>query len=524
MPFYVHAGGQITENTPQTFLFRATMSAEKAGESMIIDSKGMRQLEASSGFTNAQLMEKAGKACAQWISQHMPSCHHILILCGKGNNGGDGFVIARSLPSDCDISAACVDGMPVSKEARDAMDVLHDTSCVLLQDPNEILKALDHADLVVDCVYGTGFHGALNAHMKKLFARVNAMHLHVCSIDINSGAEADSGRYDPDAIHSDVTIALDCYKPFHMLRKDHHLFQQACIVSLDIPHPDHSPFLEMDEERFFAGYPKKKENAYKGTFGKTTIIGGSYGMAGAMGMNIIGAKTVGVSYLNAVCPHEIYPIVASHFLTPVFHPFGEQDMYQVIEPLLYDTKAIAFGSGAVNMPKKEEILDLVLQAADCPVVLDAEAIRLLNHNYYVLRFVHEPVILTPHIGEFSALINRPVDVIQHDRIHLAQQFAKEYKVFLVLKGPHTIVASPTGDLYINQSGNSGLAQAGSGDLLTGMMAGLLTMNNDVFQAVCMAVWLHGYLAEMGTEDHAANMLDLSRFPALADRLYFRHNY
>ena len=117
-----------------------------------------------------------------------------------------------------------------------------------------------------------------------------------------------------------------------------------------------------------------------------------------------------------------------------------------------------------------------------------------------------------------------MDVIQHDRIHLALQFAKDYKVFLVLKGPHTIVASPTGDLYINQSGCSGLAQAGSGDLLTGMIAGLLTMNNDVFQAVCMAVWLHGYLAEEGTKDHAANMLDLSRFPALADSLYFRHGF
>lgn len=497
------------------------MSAEKAGVFMIIDSKGMRQLEASSGFTNAQLMETAGKACADWISSHFSACRNILLLCGKGNNGGDGFVIGRILGSAFHVTAACVDGTPATKEAQDAFTLL---SCDVLQDPDAILQAAQHTDLLVDCVYGVGFHGALSARMKKLFSSINNMHLHVCSIDINSGAESDSGRYDPDAIRSDVTIALDCYKPFHMLRKDHQLFKHAYMVLLGIPHPDHSAFLEMDEDSFFAGYPRKKENAYKGTFGKTTVIGGSYGMAGALGMNIIGAKTVGVSYLNAVCPHEIYPVVASRFLTPVFHPFGDQDMYRVIEPLLYDTRAIAFGSGAVNMPKKEEILDLVLQAADCPVVLDAEAIRLLNHNYYILRFVHEPVILTPHIGEFSSLINRPVDVIQHDRIHLALQFAKDYKVFLVLKGPHTIVASPTGDLYINQSGCNGLAQAGSGDLLTGMIAGLLTMNNDVFQAVCMAVWLHGYLAEEGTKDHAANMLDLSRFPALADSLYFRHDF
>lgn len=487
---------------------------------MIINTEGMKEIESASGFTPYELMEKAGSAAAAAVRGMLKKDAHIAVLCGKGNNGGDGFVAARLL-ADFDTRVILADGMPVTECARKAFSLLPED---MPAEPEETGPLIAGADLIIDAVYGFSYHGKLKPEIRQLFCMVNASDARVVSIDLNSGAEADSGSCDKDAVLSDVTLALECWKPFHMMRKDHRLFRKACLLSLDLPHTSASPYPEMNEELFFSRFPRRRENAYKGSTGKCALIGGSYGMAGALCLNILGARTIGAPYVLAACPDSIYQIAASRFLTTVFHPFSEHNMYSVIEPLIFQSKAIAFGSGCVGLPKKEEILDLVLQSADGPVVLDAEAIRLLNHNYYVLRFVREPVILTPHIGEFASLINRPVEMVLHDRIALACRFAKEYHVTLVLKGPHTLVVDDTGRIYINQSGSPALAQAGSGDLLTGMITAMLTMVPDVYEAVCMAVWLHGYLAEYGTGTHSVQNFPLESYPDLMDRLFRSHGY
>lgn len=485
---------------------------------MIIDTAGMKKMEADSGFSSYELMEKAGQAVADAVRKEAKEGSRIAVICGRGNNGGDGYVAARLL-SDYAVSVLLAEGKPVSECAKKAFSLL----------PNDMLaenaeKLIAEADIIIDAVYGFSYHGRLLPEIRKLFRMINASDARIFSIDINSGAEADSGNFDEDAVISEVTFALECFKPFHMMRKDHRLFERAQVLSLGLKHEKESLYPEMNEEIFFQHFPRKGENAYKGTYGRCAVIGGSYGMAGALCLNLIGTETIGAPYVLAACPDSIYPIAASRFLTTVFHPFREDNMYETIEPMIYQARAICFGSGCVSMPRKDEILDLVLQTAEEPVVLDAEALRLLNHNYYVLRFVHEPVILTPHIGEFAALINRPMEVVMHERIALARRFAQEYHVILVLKGPHTLVVDDTGRIYINQSGSQALAQAGSGDLLTGMITAMLTMNRDVYQAVCMAVWLHGYLAELGTKDASIQNFRLERFPSLMDALFHRHGF
>lgn len=487
---------------------------------MIINTAGMKEIESASGFTPYELMEKAGSAVAAAVRSMMKKDAHIAVLCGKGNNGGDGFVAARLL-ADFSTRVILADGKPVTSCAQKAFSLLPDH---MAAEADETGKLIADADLIIDAVYGFSYRGKLKPELRQLFCMVNASAAQVVSIDINSGAEADTGSYDRDAVLSDITFALECWKPFHMMRKDHRLFRKAQLLPLGLSHPVSSPYPEMNEDLFFSRFPKRRENAYKGSTGKCSLIGGSYGMAGALCLNIIGARTLGAPYVLAACPDSIYPIAASRFLTTVFHPFCEQNMYSVIEPLIYQSKAIAFGSGCVSLSKKEEILDLVLQSSDGPVVLDAEAIRLLNHNYYVLRFVREPVILTPHIGEFASLINRPVEMILHDRIGMACRFAKEYHVILVLKGPHTLVVDDTGRIYINQSGSPALAQAGSGDLLTGMITAMLTLVPDVYEAVCMAVWLHGYLAEYGAEQHSVQNFPLESYPELMDQLFRSRGY
>ena len=487
---------------------------------MIVNSEGMKQIEASSGASVDVLMERAGSALAEALQKEITAGERILILAGCGNNGGDGYVICRYL-KDYNCRIIPVDGLPKTDAALKNMKLL-DAAAILK--PSAVFRQIEQADVIIDALYGFGFRGELHNDMRKVFKAVNSSNARVYSVDINSGSEADTDHHDIAAVRSDITFALDCYKPCHMLRKETGLFREVRLLPLDLPHPEVSPYCEMSEDEFFRSFPRRSENAYKGTYGKTLLIGGSYGMAGAVSLNITGARTVGAPYVEVCLPEEIYPIVAAKHTTAVFHPFRMHEADRMIEPYSRKAKAIAFGSGAVALERKEQCMDMILQSSTVPVILDAEALRLLHHNTYILRFVKCPVILTPHLGEFAAMLNLPAEVIQDNKMLYASRFAQENGVYLVLKGPNTIAASPNGEIYINQSGNPALAQAGSGDVLTGIMAGILTLTADVFKAVCMSVWLHGYLADLGTKTHSMQGFCLESFPAIADELFRRHGF
>lgn len=486
---------------------------------MLVNCEQMKQIENASGISVSKLMQQAGSALANEIKKHISETDHILILAGNGNNGGDGFVIAHEL-NNYACKVYLVDGKPKTKAAQNAFQKLAENLFVSEVNFNKELKK---ADIIIDAIYGFGYHGLLKPEIKELTRKINLSSKRVFSVDINSGCEADTGTCDPDAIQSELTFALDCYKPFHMLRKNHQMFKEVFLLPLDLPHDIETNYLEMNEEVFFQNFPKRKETAYKGSYGHTVLIGGSYGMAGALGLNILGAKTIGSPYIDVVLPEEIYPILGGKFITPVYHPFSSHSYYRVIEDAIDGAKAIGFGSGAVYMPHKQECLDLILQDSHVPIVFDAEALRLLKNNTYILRFAKAPVILTPHIGEFASLINLSIEEVMNNRLKYALQFAKEYQVTVVLKSPNTIVASPSGEIYLNQSGNATLAQAGSGDLLTGMITSLLTMQCNVFLATCMAVWLHGYIAECAMDTYAMQSFDLETYPSLAMKLWKEHN-
>lgn len=484
---------------------------------MIIDTNGMKQIETDSSYTSLQLMQKVAEKIAERINKHFTEESKIVILVGKGNNGGDGYALAPLLHSH--IIIIPVDGKPSSKEAIHMKNKVNQKYIHSYKD-----SYIQEADLIVDAVYGFSFHGELKNEIKKIFRSINTLKKEVWSIDINSGAEADTGNYDIDALHATITFAIECYKPFHMLRKEHQLFEKTELLHLNLQHNIISKWHTMNEDIFFSHFPKKSETAYKGTYGKTLLVGGGYGTAGALSLNIIGAKTVGASYINVACPDEIYNIVASHHITPVFHPFGHETWNETLTPLIHEAKAIAYGSGAAKLSRKVECLDKILQESTKPVVLDAEALRLLVHNTWILRFVKCPVIITPHLGEFAAICNQPNEVIRDHKIEFAKSFATKNKVYVILKGPNTIVASPNGEMYINQSGNQSLAQAGSGDLLTGILAGILTLTTDIFTAICMAVWLHGYLADYGLKKYAMQSFPLEKYPELMNELFMKHRF
>lgn len=483
---------------------------------MIVTSETMKKCEEKSTFSSEELMEEVAFKLAIEIKKRHDISTSICIVCGQGNNGGDGFACARILLGEgYNVFVLPIETKQKTDESQKNRDLLNKKNVITFNKAQE--KSFD---IIIDAVYGFGFKGSLQDKIRPIMKWINESKGLVYSIDINSGAEADSGRYDRDTIKSTITFALGYLKPIHCLRKDHFLFQQVVCIPLRIPEPKKSDCIEMDEDKFIEGLPKLREDGYKGQTGKALLIGGCVGMVGALALNILGAKASGSTYLHVACDEAIYPILASREITPIFHPFTKDTVSAVLRPLIPEVNAIGFGSGASYLEVKRKIQELILQQSVTPVVLDAEAIRLLIGNLYILKLIQTPVVLTPHLKEFADLVGLPIEVINADKIKIAQEFAKEYHVILVLKGPCTLVVSPFGEYYVNQTGNASLARAGSGDLLTGLITGFISQKKDIIISVVMAVWLHGKAADLAIQKHPMTTMQPEYLIEAIEDFYF----
>ena len=487
---------------------------------MILTVKEMKDAEAKSNLNEYELIHFVGKKLFQEIRKKINKKDRILIIAGNGNNGADGMVLCQYLVKyHYDVHLVFPLKLPNHTEAKNIFEVFN----YPLIDCNDISSYLKETTIVVDALFGFSFHEPLPEDIQSLFTFIHTSKAKVFSIDINSGAEADTGKYDPYTLHSDITYALGAYKPIHALNKENHLAREIKFITLPIQ-PEPSTYIEMNEDLFFQNYPKPSVNDYKGTYGKALIIGGSYGMAGAASFNIIGSKSMGAPFIEVGLHDEIYPILASKFLYPVYLPFNEHNYVEKLSYAIEHARVIAFGSGATNMPAKEKILNLIIEKANCPIIFDAEALQLLKDNLFILKYAKNEVILTPHIGEFSALTHLSIEDIQGNRLELAKDFARKHHVHLILKGVNTIVCSYNEKICINESGNSALAIAGSGDLLTGMLTGILLKQKDVFTSLCMATYMHGHLTDIYASSHSKLHLDLEDYLSLADSLFQKQGF
>ena len=487
---------------------------------MIVSRKEMLEIEQKSGLSSFDLINLVGKKLATHLLPYLDVKSNILVLAGSGNNGADCFALINNL-KQFHIRLILVNGLPNNP---DAMKAYKQVPSSIIQPLTSLDICLKECDVIIDGVFGFGYHGKLSEDMRVLFKKIQDANKPIYSIDINSGAECDSAMHDSFALHSTVTFAIDCYKPFHVLQKYHHLFEKLELVPLDIQHPKQSSFLEMNQTLFFQNLAKRKETAHKGSSGKILLVGGSYGMAGAISLNITGAKAMGFPYIEVGCIDGIYPIVATKHTTPVFHPFSAHNVEQQLASTIEHVNAAAFGSGVTQMFEKELCLDLMIQKCHAPLILDAEGIRMLRYNTWKLSFAKSPIILTPHIGEFADLFHLEKEEVMRNPLHYALKCAKELKVYIVLKSAHTIIATPNGQCYINQTGNEALAQAGSGDLLTGMLTALLAYHCDIFTSLRMGVWLHGYIADRLVEHHSKMHMNLEDYPAVVDHFFYENGY
>lgn len=469
----------------------------------VLTVESMRKLEQAAvdgGLSYLRLMENAGSAAARVIrSAAALRGRQVTILCGRGNNGGDGFVLARRLLDErARITVVLMSGAPTTEQAREMLSRLKGTDvtvCNLETEPFLAAEAVQTAGLIVDAVYGIGFHGALPDYMRHLFRLANRSTAPTVAIDIPSGMNADTGAADPDAIRAARTVTFTALKPALLTAAAQAYCGQVDIVSIGID--------ERLVERFRHGeltihwgmvashFPPRDPAAHKGSFGHLLAVVGSDGMAGAARLCAEGALRCGVGLLTAAVPRGVYPILSAALPEAVCLPLDDVGAPAQLTLRERAARATAVVLGCGLGADADELVWDVLQSGDTPLILDADGINAVARHIDRLKTIRRPLVLTPHPGEMARLTGKTVGDIQADRTTAARTFAEEHGVTLVLKGHETVIASPGRATLRNQTGNPGMATGGSGDVLAGMIGAFLAQGFDPYAAAMCGVHLHG---------------------------------
>lgn len=463
------------------------------------------------GLSYVEMMENAGNNCADKIHSVINGLggvsKSVAVLCGSGKNGGDGYVIARNLSDrGYSVRLILIDGQPKAYESKMMYSYLEDMPVLvsdLQQNYEACVSACMSSTAIVDCVYGIGFHGQLSELIAKFFNDISKSRAKKFSVDIPSGLEGNSGEINSVFFKTDYTLAITCYKPVHIIKP---ACEQCGIVHLIDIGIDKTCYDAVGSEVIVSAdmgeikrlFRPRKVDAHKGDFGKLLCIAGSVNMQGAAVMAANAAVNSGVGLVISVFPDSAYPAIASKLTEPLTMPLrSTTDGYlsslniKKILSLVESSTAILLGCGIGVCDDTVKLVQDVLLNTEIPVILDADGINALSYNINILKETSAPVILTPHPGEMSRLTGMSIEEIQKNRVSVAKNFACEYGCIVVLKGANTVVASPNGSVYINRTGNAGMATGGSGDVLAGIIASFVCQSMSLQSATIAGVYIHG---------------------------------
>jgi ADP-dependent NAD(P)H-hydrate dehydratase / NAD(P)H-hydrate epimerase len=475
------------------------------------------------GVSSLELMEHAGRATARFILRELPQSRRVVVLCGKGNNGGDGLVAARYLAEAGCAVAIIILGDPTAAhgEVKVMLDRVPVTP-IVVGDESDLYRngckdLLERAELFVDAVLGTGFRPpvrGLAVAGRNLLERYPQ--IPVVAVDLPSGWDADSREFfAPDAYRADAVVTFTAPKLAHvsgMLTRGAALpgnLQQGPIVVASIGSPPEA--IESSTGLTWAGSSKvvadrpRPADSNKGRFGHVLVIGGARGKSGAPCMSSVAALRAGAGLVTAAIAQSILPTVASVTPELMTHALLEGEKGEIssrnleaelLDPVLEKKSVIAVGPG---MGQEEEAVKFflgVLERTKVPMVIDADALNALAAHPGHLNGRGRLLVLTPHPGEMARLAGMSIREVEADREGIARQFATSHAVTLVLKGWRTIIAHPDGRIALNTTGNPGMAKGGSGDILTGIVAALIAQYPEQpAEAVEAAVYLHGLAAD-----------------------------
>ncbi len=468
------------------------------------------------GIPGLQLMESAGRSCAEEIIAEFGLKGRSVVMAGKGNNGGDGYVIARLLgQKGWNVKVIIL---------ADREQVTGDAATNLEKLPGSVINYCTHegrlsalhmeeifqADVIVDALLGTGLHSNVSGIYLEAIDLMNASGRPVVSVDIPSGIHGTTGRVLGDAVRAYMTVTFAFAKLGHVLYPGAEHTGRLVVVDIGIPPEvmESAPgydFMNADAVRLLLH--RRDRTAHKGRFGHCLIIAGSTGKTGAATLAANSAVRAGSGLVTLGAAESIHAVLEIKTTEAMTVPLSDggggyltDSALQEIEQLLVGKDAAAIGPGLACSPGTYALVRNLVERVALPLVIDADGLNALAEDITVLqRKKTEQMVLTPHPGEMSRLLGTSIPDVEAMRISVAQEFARTYGVFLVLKGARTIIASPDGSAAINGSGNPGMASGGMGDVLTGIIVSLLGQGYAAWDACRLGVFLHGFAADMVAE-------------------------
>ncbi len=472
------------------------------------------------GISGLVLMENAGLAAAALIHENVSDLidKKVVIVCGKGNNGGDGLVIARHLHID----GVQVDILLLAKrkqlqgDARTNADIafkmgipIHEVTEKNLSEQNHLFR---HCHIIVDALFGTGLTKPAGGLYEKVIKKINSSKKYVVAVDIPSGVDSDSGQLIGPHIQSNITAALALLKRSHLLFPAAECMGEVQILDISIPHEaveQHEIMVAwLDMEDIQSLLPQRPTNTHKGDYGHALVVAGSRGKGGAAGLTALAALRAGAGLVTMAVPESCHQALEFNPLETMTVALPETKSgclsSQAIDAILTNLKgksALAIGPGLSTEKETVQLLEALLPQVECPLVIDADAINALGKSGKLIDQIRTETVLTPHPKEMSRLSGWSVPDILNQRIECSREFSQAHNVTLLLKGARTLLAFADGTVLINPTGNPGMATAGSGDVLTGLIAGLIAQGLSVPSATAAGAFMHGMAGDLYAEAH-----------------------
>ena len=480
------------------------------------------------GVASHDLMENAGSAVAQFVLSRYPAANRIGVICGKGNNGGDGFVAARKLHEAGRAVRVLLLAQPAELRGDAAvMFAKLPIAAILARSSAELkreaARTVFDSDLLIDAILGTGFRPPVSGLYAQAIAGLNASSATAVAVDIPSGADADAMGPQAGAVaRADSVVTFTAPRPAHVFGD----LTDGPTVAVPIGSPDgaitsdlHLNLITAQEVARLVG-PRPRD-ANKGSFGHVLVVGGSLGKAGASAMAGMSALRVGAGLSTVATPKSVLATVAGFHPEIMTEPCEETESgtislraleYAHVDNLVKGKTVLAVGPGISRHEETAEFVRTVVGKYEMPMVLDADGLNAFDGSAEKLSGGGRALVITPHPGEMARLTGLSIPEVQRDRIGIARSFAREHQLIVVLKGHRTLIAQPDGEVWVNTTGNPGMATGGTGDVLTGMVAGMIAQHpRQVIDAVTAAVHLHGLAGDIACEtmgEHSLVATDL----------------
>lgn len=463
------------------------------------------------------LMDNAAQAVAEAVHEALTALEgeRVVIFCGGGNNGGDGLGAARWLQSYGVSVRAFVVGAALDAVQGDAaLELAMFTKAggrveALSTEDDWVLAELaaSKADVLVDALLGTGFHGELEGDVLRACELLNKSEKYILAVDVPTGVNADNGAVSENAVRADHTVTMALVKTGLLLYPGREYCGDIELADISMPvklvEEYKSDKYRLTEEIVRELLPLRKANAHKGDAGRVVICAGSPGYTGAAALASDAAVKAGAGLVSLYTPLSSRDVLAIKLTEVMVHGLLERmpgilgggaasDVASSAEA----ADVLAIGPGLGTSESTQEAVRTILQKITTPVVIDADALTALAGHTEILAAMQAQKVLTPHPGEMARLTGLEIAEIEADRINVAKKYAEEWQAIVVLKGAPTVIGCPNGTVYVNSTGNSSLATGGSGDVLTGIIAGLAAQEISLQEAAICGVYLHGLAAEL----------------------------